>query len=120
MAGAEIESCFCAPELDGTAGIGCEPDDGAAQQLILPPQWQQAWADCREHAGIGAASNCAHTNNRPNRMALNRFTNLSTRKAAGANHFLAAAASWIFLMYLAGSLSKSFLHPGQHNLTSWP
>jgi hypothetical protein len=42
MAGAEIENCFWVPALDGTAGIGCEPDDGAAQQLILPPQWQQA------------------------------------------------------------------------------
>jgi hypothetical protein len=41
MAGAKIESCFCAPVLDGTAGIGCEPD-GAEQQLILPPQWQPA------------------------------------------------------------------------------
>jgi len=30
-------------ELAGTAGAGCEPDDdGAVQQLILPPQWQQA------------------------------------------------------------------------------
>jgi hypothetical protein len=37
-AGAEIESCFCGLALDGTADIGCEPDDGAAQQLILPPQ----------------------------------------------------------------------------------
>ena len=36
------------------------------------------------------------------------------------NHFLAAAASWIFFTYLAGSLSKSFLQPEQHNLTSWP
>jgi hypothetical protein len=41
MAGAEIESCFCGPALDGIAGNGCEPGD-AAQQLILPPQWQQA------------------------------------------------------------------------------
>jgi hypothetical protein len=42
MAGAEIESCFCAPALDGIAGIGREPDDGVEQQLILPSQWQQA------------------------------------------------------------------------------
>ncbi len=42
MAGAEIESCFCGPALAGIAGIGCEPDDGEEQQLILPPQWQQA------------------------------------------------------------------------------
>ena len=120
MAGEEIENCFCAPALDGTADSGCDPDNGAAQQLILPPQWQQARTGCRESPGVGAASNCAHTSNRPNRMALNRFTNLSARKTAGANHFLGAAASWIFLMYLAGSLSKSFLHPEQHNLTSWP
>jgi hypothetical protein len=37
LAGAENESCFCTPVLDGTAGIGCELDDGAAQQLIRPP-----------------------------------------------------------------------------------
>jgi hypothetical protein len=42
MAGAEIENCFCEPALDGTAGIGCEPEDGAVQQRILPPQRQQA------------------------------------------------------------------------------
>jgi hypothetical protein len=42
MAGVEIENCFCAPVLDGTAGTGCEPDDGKGQQLIVPPQWQQA------------------------------------------------------------------------------
>jgi hypothetical protein len=31
------------PDDAGTAGADCEPDDGwAAQQLILPPQWQQA------------------------------------------------------------------------------
>ena len=41
MSGAEIESCFCGPALAGIAGTGCEPD-GEAQQLILPPQWQQA------------------------------------------------------------------------------
>src|SRR5208283_6105108 len=109
------------PEGAGTAGADCEQGDGcAAQQLILPLQWQQARTGCRGHAGAGAASNCAHTSKKLNKMALNRFTKLSARKAAGSNHFLAAAASWIFLMYLAGSLSKSFLHPGQHNLTSWP
>jgi hypothetical protein len=42
IAGVEIESCFCGPVLDGTAGIGCEPDDGEEQQLIPPPQWRQA------------------------------------------------------------------------------
>jgi hypothetical protein len=42
MAEAEIENCFCGPALDGTAGMGCEPDDGAGQQRILPPQRQQA------------------------------------------------------------------------------
>ena len=41
-------------------------------------------------------------------------------QGSGSNHFLGAAASWIFFRYLAGSLSKSFLHPVQHNLTSWP
>ena len=41
-------------------------------------------------------------------------------QGSGSNHFLGAAASWIFFRYLAGSLSKSFLQPGQHNLTSWP
>ena len=109
------------PDGAGTAGADCEPDTGcAAQQLILPPQWQQARTGCWEHAGIGAAGNCAHTSKELNKMAENRFTNLSARKAAGSNHFLAAAASWIFFRYLAGSLSKSFLQPEQHNLTSWP
>jgi len=120
MAGAEIENCFWVPALDGTAGIGCEPDDGAAQQRILPPQRQQARTGCWEHAGIGAANNCVHTSSTPDKMAVNCFTNFPARMAAGSNHFLAAAASWIFFRYLAGSLSKSFLQPEQHNLTSWP
>ncbi len=38
MAGVEIEINFCEPVLAGTAGTGREPDDDAAQQLILPPQ----------------------------------------------------------------------------------
>jgi hypothetical protein len=42
MGGAESERSFCGPVLDGTAGSGCEPGDGVAQQLIWPPQWQQA------------------------------------------------------------------------------
>jgi hypothetical protein len=63
------------PDGAGTAGADCEPGDGcAAQQLILPPQWQQARTGCWEHAGAGAASNCAHASNKLNRMALNRFT----------------------------------------------
>ena len=73
-AGVEIKSCFCGPALDGAAGIGCEPDDGTAQQLILPPQWQPARTGCGEHAGIGAAGNCTPTSNRLNRIAGNRFT----------------------------------------------
>lgn len=120
MAGAEIESCFCEPLLAGTAGSGCEPDGDAAQQFILPPQWQQAWAGWAEVASVGAANNWDHPSNRPDRMANNDFTNSSAPKAAGSNHFWAAAASWIFFRNLAGSLSKSFLQPEQHNLTSWP
>jgi len=69
------------PDGAGTAGADGEPDDGAEQQLILPPQWQQAWAGCREHASAGAASNCAHTSKKLNKMALNRFTNLFQRHA---------------------------------------
>ena len=72
MDGAEIESCFGAPALDGTAGIGCEPDDGAAQQLLLPPQWQQAGASWVGATGAGAANNCAHTSKKLNKMATNR------------------------------------------------
>ena len=68
MAGEEIENCFCAPALDGTADSGCDPDNGAAQQLILPPQWQQARTGCRESPGVGAASNCAHTSNKPDKL----------------------------------------------------
>jgi hypothetical protein len=30
------------PEGAGTMGADGELDDGVAQQLILPPQWQQA------------------------------------------------------------------------------
>jgi hypothetical protein len=72
MAGAEIESCFCGPALDGTAGSGCEPDDGVAQQLILPPHRQQAGTGCAGVTGVGAADNCAHTSKQLNRMAENR------------------------------------------------
>jgi hypothetical protein len=72
-AGARSESWFWVPALDGIADAGCESDDAAgAQQLILPPQWQQARTGCREHAGIGAASNCAHTSSELNKMANNR------------------------------------------------
>ena len=58
------------------AGAGCEPDDDcAAQQLILPPQWQQARTGCWAHAGgAGAADNGAHTSRKLNKMADNRFT----------------------------------------------
>jgi hypothetical protein len=71
MAGAEIESCFCGPALAGTAGTGCEPD-GEAQQLILPPQWQHPRAGWAAVADVGAASNCAHTRKKLNKMALAR------------------------------------------------
>jgi hypothetical protein len=73
--GTRSENWFCAPALDGIAGAGCEPDDGcAAQQLILPPQWQQARTVCLAHAGVGAADNGAHTSRKLNKMADNRFT----------------------------------------------
>ena len=56
------------------AGADGEQGDGwAAQQLILPPQWQQAWAGCLAHAGsVGAASNCDHTSKKLNKIAVNR------------------------------------------------
>jgi hypothetical protein len=70
-------SWFCGPALAGSAGAGCEPEADVAQQLILPPQWQQARTGWLAHAGTGAASNCAHTSNKLNKMADNCFTNLS-------------------------------------------
>jgi hypothetical protein len=60
--------------LDGIAGAGRELDDAGAQQLILPPQSQQAWAGWPAHSGRSAAGNCAHTSSKPNKMANNRFT----------------------------------------------
>jgi hypothetical protein len=83
MAGGEIESCFCGPVLDGTAGSGCEPDEESRQQLILPPQWQQAGTGCLSQIGsAGAANNCDHASKRPDKMADNRFINSSALKAA--------------------------------------
>jgi len=64
MAGGEKENWFCVPAGAGTAGADCELADGcAAQQLILPPQWQQArtgrWAHddsvCAGRKGVPAS-----------------------------------------------------------------
>ena len=82
--------------MAGIAGAGCEPDGAAAQQLILPPQWQPWRTGWLAHAGAVAASNCAHASSKLNKMADNGFTNFPARTAAGSNHFFAAAASWIF------------------------
>ena len=66
------KSWFCGPVLAGIAGAGCEPGAEVAQQLILPPQWQQGRTGWLAHTGTGDASSCAHTSNKLNKMADNR------------------------------------------------
>ncbi|MGA2281902.1 MAG: hypothetical protein ABSG80_16550 [Verrucomicrobiota bacterium] len=58
------------PDGAGTAGADGEPDDGAEQQLILPPQWQQARTGCREHDDtVGTGRNGVPTSNTLQTMA---------------------------------------------------
>ena len=125
-AGRSNESWFCRLAPDGAAGAGRESGEAGAQQCFLPPQLQQAWAGGPAQVGVAAAGNCAQMSSRLNNMAVNGFTVLIELRFTPAptpacGHFLTGvSASRIFFRYLAGSLSKSFLQPEQHSLTSWP
>jgi hypothetical protein len=51
-----MEKSLCGPVRVELAGTDCGLDPGwAAQQLIVPPLWQQAQAGCRAQAGLVCA-----------------------------------------------------------------
>jgi hypothetical protein len=89
----------------------------------LRPHQQQAEQNGGQlfHKFISAARRCSCLEFRL--QAVSRGIHPSRLKAElqTPNHFFSVmSAARIFFRYLAWSLSKSFLHPGQHNLTSWP
>lgn len=123
----------CADPLGGATGVNGELESGALTQQHAPRQSAQAQALASSAAGNASAgpkpeAHCAHSSSTLPRMAANVFmrsmlrASLRRRKrgARAGYFFLAASASWSFLRYLAGSLSKSFLQDLQQSLISWP
>jgi hypothetical protein len=77
-AGASREIWFCAFDCAGTAGAGRESDDGfVAQHCIrLQQSAQSPMAGFTQIGEADAGAICTPNNNRTDKMAKNRFTNL--------------------------------------------
>jgi hypothetical protein len=68
--GARSENWFWLPDCAGTAGTDWESGNVfPAQQLILPPQWQQAWFCLTQDAAA-----CAERNGAPPSRKLQTMT----------------------------------------------
>jgi hypothetical protein len=127
-AGGSARDSDAATREGADADAGRTGAEGAAQQhgVAHSLHGQVVWI---ETAAVGSAPDiatpCAHASSALRTMAANgfmvgRLRSVCVPTLANGYFFLAASASWIFLRYLAGSLSKSFLQDLQQSLISWP